>query len=142
MADRRLSLPEDADAVERLARTLSQSVNARVLAVLMERRREDAAAREGREAGAAEGGPPRQAPGAEAGPGAAAAGEAPDEPPRPDGPGWMYLSEVADAVGEAPGTVGSSLQKLLPLLEEQRVKGRRFFRSRVVRLEIHVEEVD
>lgn len=136
MPDRRLALPEDAGAIEELARTLSQSVNARVLAVLMERRRRDAGA--GRQGGR----------GADAG---ASAGPGPDRSDteggeddlqRPEGPGWMYLSEIAEAMGEAPGTVGSSLQKLLRLLEEQRVKGRRYFRSRVVRLEIVVEEVE
>lgn len=151
--ERTLALPDDADAVEDLARTLSQSVNARVLAELMRRRRREAdrgqrtlgASGTGGAAGASEaageGGAAGRAGGAADGADGAADGTD-DEPQRPDGPGWMYLSEIADAVGEAPGTVGSSLQKLLPLLEEERVKGRRFFRSRVLRLTIRVEEVE
>lgn len=108
MPGRTLALPEDADKVERLSRLLAQSVNARVLALLMERRAR---------------GTPED-----------------DDVERPEGQGWMFLSEIAGEVGEAPGTVGSSLQKLLPLLEERRVKGRRFFRSSVLSLAIEIEE--
>lgn len=45
--------------------------------------------------------------------------------------GWRFLSEIAQAVGESPGTVSLAIQKLLPLLEERRHKGRRYFRARV-----------
>ncbi len=55
----------------------------------------------------------------------------------PDG-GWLYLSEISEALGENPGTVGAAIQKLTPLLEEKREKGRRYFRSRVTDLEIHL----
>lgn len=44
--------------------------------------------------------------------------------------GWRFLSEIAGAVGEAPGTVSMAVQKLLPLLEERRQKGKRYFRAR------------
>jgi len=44
--------------------------------------------------------------------------------------GWRFLSEIAEAVTEAPGTVSLGLQKLLPLLEERRHKGKRYFRAR------------
>lgn len=110
MAERTLRMPEDADEIARLSRTLAQSGNARVLAMLMERReegdRED------------------------------------DETARPDGDGWMYLSEIAKALDEAPGTVGSSIAKLQPLIEERRVKGRRFIRSRVHELTIQIDRTE
>lgn len=109
MGERTLRMPDDAREIERLSRILSQSVNARVLAMLMERRQ---------------------------------AGEPDDDTERPEGAGWMYLSEIADELDEAPGTVGSSLQKLLTLLEERRVKGRRFFRSRVVELAITIDRTE
>lgn len=44
--------------------------------------------------------------------------------------GWRFLSEIAEGVGEAPGTVSLAIQKLLPLLEEKRHKGRRYFRTK------------
>lgn len=44
--------------------------------------------------------------------------------------GWRFLSEIALGVEEAPGTVGVAIQKLLPLVEERRHKGRRYFRAR------------
>jgi hypothetical protein len=47
------------------------------------------------------------------------------------GDGWRFLSEIAVGVGEAPGTVSPAIQKLLPLVEERREKGRRYFRARV-----------
>jgi DNA-binding transcriptional ArsR family regulator len=53
--------------------------------------------------------------------------------------GWRYLSEIAEALDEAPGTVGAAVQKLHPLLEERREKGRRYFRSRVEDLRIVME---
>ncbi len=45
--------------------------------------------------------------------------------------GWRFLSEIAKDVGESPGTVSLAIQKLLPLLEEKRQKGKRYFRARV-----------
>jgi hypothetical protein len=44
--------------------------------------------------------------------------------------GWRFLSEIAEGIGESPGAVSPALQKLLPLLEERREKGRRYFRAR------------
>ena len=44
--------------------------------------------------------------------------------------GWRFLSEIAEGVGEAPGTVSLAVQKLLPLLEERRSKGKRYFRAK------------
>ncbi len=55
--------------------------------------------------------------------------------------GWMFLSEIAEAVGEKPGTVGIAVQKLLPILvEERRDKGRRYFRSRVTALALVMDD--
>lgn len=55
------------------------------------------------------------------------------------GDGWMYLTQIAEAIDEAPGTVGIAIQKLMPLLEERRVKGLRYFRSTVVDLRIEAD---
>lgn len=44
--------------------------------------------------------------------------------------GWRFLSEIAQGITESPGAVSPALQKLLPLLEERREKGRRYFRAR------------
>lgn len=55
----------------------------------------------------------------------------------PDG-GWLFLSQIAEAVDEKPGTVGLAVQKLLPLLEEKRDKGKRYFRSRYVGMELRL----
>lgn len=44
--------------------------------------------------------------------------------------GWRFLSEIAQGVRESPGAVSAAIQKLLPLLEERREKGRRYFRAR------------
>lgn len=55
------------------------------------------------------------------------------------GEGWMYLSEIAEAVGEAPGTISAGIQKLLPLLEEKREKGLRYFRADLVELRLELE---
>ena len=55
------------------------------------------------------------------------------------GEGWMYLSEIAEAIGESPGTVGIAIQKLTPLLEERRHKGLRYFRSTLTELRIEAE---
>lgn len=58
---------------------------------------------------------------------------------RRGGEGWLFLSEIADRLEEKPGTIGQAIQKLLPLLEERRIKGRRFFRSRLSGLTIVLE---
>lgn len=55
------------------------------------------------------------------------------------GEGWMYLSEISQAIGEAPGTVHTAIQKLTPLLEEKREKGLRYFRARITELRVEVE---
>lgn len=55
------------------------------------------------------------------------------------GDGWMYLSQVAEAIDEAPGTVGIAIQKLMPLLEERRHKGLRYFRSTLTELRIETD---
>lgn len=47
----------------------------------------------------------------------------------PEG-GWRFLSQIAEGVGESPGAVSAGIQKLLPLLDERREKGRRYFRAR------------
>ena len=52
--------------------------------------------------------------------------------------GWRFLSEVAESIKESPGTVSLAIQKLVPLLEERREKGRRYFRARG-RLHIVIE---
>jgi hypothetical protein len=58
----------------------------------------------------------------------------------PDG-GWLFLSQIAVEVSEKPGTVGLAIQKLLPLLEEKREKGRRWFRSRYTDLRLVMARV-
>ncbi len=50
--------------------------------------------------------------------------------------GWMFLSQIAEALDEKPGTVGLAVQKLLPLLEEKREKGKRYFRSRYTDMQV------
>lgn len=55
------------------------------------------------------------------------------------GEGWMYLSQIAEAIDESPGTVGIAIQKLTPFLEERRHKGLRYFRSRFVELRLEAE---
>src|SRR5438874_10823278 len=47
------------------------------------------------------------------------------------GEGWAYLSELAQALREAPGTVGAALDKLGRVGEERREKGRRYARAAV-----------
>ncbi len=54
--------------------------------------------------------------------------------------GWRFLSQLAEAVDERPGTVGLAIQKLLPLLEEKRHKGKRYFRSRYISIELKLKE--
>lgn len=44
--------------------------------------------------------------------------------------GWRFLSQIAQGVSESPGTVSLAIQKLLPLLEEKREKGKRYFRAK------------
>jgi hypothetical protein len=56
--------------------------------------------------------------------------------------GWVFLSGIATELGEAPGSVGLAIEKLRPFVEEKREKGRRWFRSRVRHLSIHVEEIE
>lgn len=58
---------------------------------------------------------------------------------RRKGDGWMYLSEIALAVDEAPGTVGAGLTKLAPLLEEKREKGLRYFRANFVEVRLEFD---
>ncbi len=53
--------------------------------------------------------------------------------------GWRFLSQIAEALDEKPGTVGMAVQKLMPVLEERREKGRRYFRSQVRRLELRID---
>lgn len=53
--------------------------------------------------------------------------------------GWLFLSQLAESVDERPGSVGLALQKLLPLLEEKRHKGKRYFRSRYQNIELHLK---
>lgn len=55
---------------------------------------------------------------------------------RRKGDGWMYLSQIAEALGESPGTVGAGVQKLAPFVEEKREKGLRWFRARFVELRL------
>jgi DNA-binding transcriptional ArsR family regulator len=58
------------------------------------------------------------------------------------GDGWMYLSEIAEKIGESPGTVSVAIQKLLPFLEEKREKGLRYFRATLVDLRLEAERPD
>lgn len=53
--------------------------------------------------------------------------------------GWMYLSEIAEAVGEAPGTVSHGLSRLAPLLEEKREKGLRYVRANFTEVRLELE---
>lgn len=53
--------------------------------------------------------------------------------------GWLFLSEIAERIEEKPGTVGMAIQKLMPLLEEKREKGKRYFRSRIRDFELRVD---
>lgn len=55
------------------------------------------------------------------------------------GEGWRFLSQLAEAVDERPGSVGLAIQKLLPLLEEKRHKGKRYFRSRYSSIELNLK---
>lgn len=95
MHGERWSLTKDADALGRLVRMLSASVNVSILRELARARRR--------------------------------------------GDGWMYLSEIAEAIDEAPGTVSVAIQKMMPLLEEKREKGMRYFRAGLTELRIETE---
>jgi DNA-binding transcriptional ArsR family regulator len=55
------------------------------------------------------------------------------------GDGWLYLSQIAERIGQAPGTVGAAIEKLSPLLEEKRERGLRYFRTRFVDVTITLE---
>ncbi len=64
-----------------------------------------------------------------------------DRRARPDD-GWIMLSELAARLGEAPGTVSVAVQKLIPLLvEEKYEKGRRYFRAIVTGISLVLDEV-
>lgn len=56
------------------------------------------------------------------------------------GAGWLYLSQIAARLGEAPGTVGAAIGKLAPLVEERREKGLRWFRASVTDVTITMDE--
>lgn len=58
---------------------------------------------------------------------------------RRKGDGWMYLSEIAAAIDEAPGTVSVAIQKMMPLLEEKREKGLRYFRAGLTELRLELD---
>ena len=58
---------------------------------------------------------------------------------RRKGEGWLYLSQIAESIGEAPGTVSVAIQKLTPFVEEKREKGLRYFRAALVELRLGVE---
>lgn len=58
------------------------------------------------------------------------------------GEGWMYLSEIAAALGESPGTVAHGLAKLAPLLEERRAKGLRYFRANFGEVRLEFEKLN
>lgn len=58
---------------------------------------------------------------------------------RRKGAGWMYLSEIASRISEAPGTVGTAIAKLTPFVEEKREKGLRYFRATVTEVTIVAE---
>lgn len=58
---------------------------------------------------------------------------------RRKGDGWVYLTQLAQRVGEAPGTVANAVAKLGPLVEEKREKGLRYVRSTVLEVTLTVE---
>lgn len=58
---------------------------------------------------------------------------------RRKGDGWMYLSQIAHAVDEAPGTVSVAIQKMMPLLEEKREKGLRYFRATLTEIRVEMD---
>ena len=55
--------------------------------------------------------------------------------------GWVFLSDLAKRVGQAPGTVSVAVQRMVPqLVEEKYDRGRRYFRARVSGVSIVVDE--
>lgn len=52
------------------------------------------------------------------------------------GDGWMYLTQIAQKIGESPGTVGVAISKLTPFVDEKREKGLRWFRANVTEVTI------
>lgn len=58
---------------------------------------------------------------------------------RRKGDGWLYLSQIAQRIGESPGTVGIAIAKLAPFVEEKREKGLRWFRATVTEVTLTVE---
>lgn len=51
--------------------------------------------------------------------------------------GWVFLSDLAKRLDQAPGTVSAAVQKMVPtLLEEKYERGRRFFRARVTSVKL------
>ena len=57
------------------------------------------------------------------------------------GDGWMYLSEIAEALDESPGTVAHGLAKLAPILDERREKGLRYFRANFGEVRLEFEKL-
>ncbi|HVM45508.1 MAG TPA: helix-turn-helix domain-containing protein, partial [Candidatus Thermoplasmatota archaeon] len=58
---------------------------------------------------------------------------------RRKGEGWMYLTQLAKAIGETPGSVSHGLAKLAPLVEERREKGLRWFRVDLTDVSLELE---
>ena len=58
---------------------------------------------------------------------------------RRKGDGWLYLSQIAQRIGESPGTVGIAIGKLGPFVEEKREKGLRYFRATVTEVTLAVD---
>ena len=55
------------------------------------------------------------------------------------GEGWLYLSEIAEKLGEAPGTISVAIQKMHFLVEEKRVKGKRYYRAVLTDLRVELD---
>lgn len=55
---------------------------------------------------------------------------------------WVFLSDAAERLDEAPGTVSAAVGKLqiAGLVDEKREKGRRYFRSRVSDVELFLRK--
>lgn len=58
---------------------------------------------------------------------------------RRKGDGWLYLTQVAQRLGQSPGTISHALAKLGPLVEEKREKGLRYVRATVLEVTLTVE---
>lgn len=58
---------------------------------------------------------------------------------RRKGDGWLYLTQLAERLGEAPGTLSHALARLGPFVEEKREKGLRYVRATVVEVTLTVE---